>query len=76
MWSRSVSTWPSGSFPERRLGVQPGINGMTDAAPEGSSDPLEVLRRAASSYKWLRSLWCGARNIVVIGCAIHTRSPS
>ena len=75
IWSRSASTWPPGSFPERRFGVQPGINGMTDAAPEGSSDPLEVLRRVAPPYKWLRSLCRDARDLV-IGCAAHTCSPS
>ena len=81
MWSRSVSTWPSGSFPSYRLGVASLVsNGLTDAkhAPrneQGNLKPLEELRRALPSEEWLRHLCHDARELV-IGCAVHTCSPS
>ena len=70
MWSRSVSTWPSGSFPPYRLGLE-----QLPSTAEGHLQPSEVLRRAMPSEEWLRNLCHDARDLV-IGCAIHTCSPS
>ena len=63
MWSRSVSTWASGSFPSYRLGHHQ------------QQESLKELRAAMPSDDWIREMCRDARDLV-IGCGIHYCSPS
>ena len=71
LWTKKISDWASGRFPDYRLGERTRIEGLSRERSSTVANAERLLREAVPSEEFVRQMCHDARELV-IGCAIGT----